>query len=440
VNAGPGGLPAQDDQDLPAQDDEDPPAPDDEGPPAPDDQGPPSGPWDVVVVGARLAGATIAHALAPYAGRILLVDRSRPETFWPQQVTWDRPDNLIWADLGLTGTVLACGAPKLRGHTRRTVDVSVDYSYPDDDEHCYRMSVAREVLDPALAARAARWPNVRLLRPARVTAPLTDGERVTGVRLSWQGRELDVPATLVVFADGRVSPNAQRLGARAYRNVASPWTALLSYYTELGLPPDRVWYSRQAGSMLIVTPTGPDQWCVATAMHRDLIAERGMPPARLYRQVAGADPVIGAALALGTPVTRIGGAGRLRMYRRPMTGPGWCLVGDSGFHLDPMSALGTRAVLTTVRLLRDRVARLGRISAAPEDYADLGDLRDAALARDWDFTRQVIGVYRPGPEAVARARRLAADPEAIRELVRTQMGLTGPPVPGGSGEVERRAS
>lgn len=404
---------------------------------ASDGAGPPTGQWDVVVVGARLAGALTAHALAPYARRILLVERSRPETFWPQQVTWDRPDNLIWADLGLTDTVLACGAPKLRGHTRRTLDVSVDSDYPDDDEHCYRMSVAREVLDPALAARAARHDNVRLLRPARVTGPLVAGGRVAGVRLSWRGTELDVPATLVVFADGRVSPNASRVGAQVYRNVASPWTALLSYHTGLGLPPDRVWYSRQAGSMLIVTPTGVDQWCVATAMHRDLIAERGMPPTRLYRQVAGADPVIGPALALGTPTTRIGGAGRLRMYRRPMTGPGWCLVGDSGFHLDPMSALGTRAVLTTVRLLRDRVVRLGRISDAPQDYADLGDLRDAALERDWEFTRQVIGVYRPGPDAVDRARHLAADPAAVRELVRGQMGLSAPPA---VAAIERRAS
>jgi 2-polyprenyl-6-methoxyphenol hydroxylase-like FAD-dependent oxidoreductase len=384
---------------------------------------PPTGPWDVVVVGARLAGALTAHALAPFARRILLVDRSLPDAFWPQQVTWDRPDNLMWADLGLTDTVLGCGAPKLRGHTRQTLDVGVDCTYPDDDEHCYRMSAAREVLDPALSARAARWPNVRLLRPARVIAPLTEGGRVTGVRLDWHGHERDVRATLVVFADGRVSPNAGRIGAREYAEVGSPWTALISYRGGLGLPADRVRYSRQPGSMLIVTPTGPDQWCVATALHRDLIVGSGLHPGQVYRQVAEADPVVGPALAGSTELTRVGGAGRLRMYRRPMTGPGWCLVGDSGFHLDPMSALGTRAVLTTVCLLRNRVAALGGISGSPQDYAELGGLRDAALARGWDFTRQVIGVYGPGPEAVERARLLADDPAAAVESLRSQMGL-----------------
>jgi flavin-dependent dehydrogenase len=390
-----------------------------------------------VVVGARLAGAVTAHLLAPYARRVLLVDRTGPGTFWPQQVTWDRPDNLLWADFGLTDTVLACDAPKLRGHTRRTLGIDVEYRYPDVDEHCYRMSVAREVLDPALAARAARHENVRLLRPARVTGPILEGRRVTGVRLRWRGRDLEVPATLVVFADGRTSHNPDLIGAKPYRSVASPWTALLSYHGGLGLPPDRTWYSRQAGSMLIATPTGRDEWCVAAAMHRDLIARHGVHPTVLYRRLADADPVIGPTLAGGTALTRVGGGARLRLHRRPMTGPGWCLVGDSGFHLDPMTALGTRAVLTTARILRDRYADVGRITGSQHEHADLGRLRDAALANAWDFTEQVIRVYRPGPEAVERARALATDQEAVHALLRAQMGL---PVEASRPCAERRAS
>jgi flavin-dependent dehydrogenase len=382
-----------------------------------------SGHWDVVVVGARLAGAVTAHALAPYAERVLLVERRLPEAFWPQQVTWDRPDNLVWAALGLTGTVLGCGAPQLRGHTRRTLGVSVEYSYPTDDEHCYRMSVSREVLDPALAARAAQHPNVRVLRPARVTGAVQAGGRVTGVRLEHRGERAEVSATLVVFADGRRSRHADPIGAAPYDVVPSPWTALLSYHRDLPLPPDHTWYDRRPGSMLITTPTGPGQWCVAAALHADLIAAHGRSPVQLYHETVAADPVVGPAVAAGTAASRVGGAGRLRLHRRPMTGPGWCLVGDSGFHLDPMSALGTRAALTTARLLRDRVADLGRISADPRDYADLTARRDAALGPAWDATRRIIAVYQPGPEALERARRLAVDDAAREEQLRAQFGL-----------------
>jgi MbtH protein len=66
-----------------------------------------AGHWSVVVVGGRIAGATTAWALAPYAERILVVDASRDTSFWPQQATWDRSGNLLWADLGLLDAVLA---------------------------------------------------------------------------------------------------------------------------------------------------------------------------------------------------------------------------------------------------------------------------------------------------------------------------------------------
>jgi 2-polyprenyl-6-methoxyphenol hydroxylase-like FAD-dependent oxidoreductase len=380
-----------------------------------------------VVVGGRLAGALTADALAPYAERILVVERSLPGSFWPQQVTWDRPGNLIWAALGLTGTVLACEAPKIRGYTRRTFGLTVKCTYPADDEHCYAMSVSREVLDTALAARAAQRENVRLLQRARALGAVFDGSRVTGVRVLHEGVQAEVPATLVVFADGRGSQHAEQLGAAPYAVVPSSWTTMVSTFRDLPLPADRSWHTRLPGSLLTTTPTGPGQWCVAATLHADLVRASRQHPVQLYREVAVSDPMIGpmigAALAAGNQVGRVGGAATLRMHRRPMAGPGWCLVGDSGFHLDPMAGQGAHAVLSTVRLLRDRIADLGRISAVPADYADLGARRDALLRRDWILARRAISVYRPGPAAMERALRLADDEDALRAQIRTQMGL-----------------
>jgi len=71
-----------------------------------------------------------------------------------------------------------------------------------------------------------------------------------------------------------------------------------------------------------------------------------------------------------------------------MSGPGWCLVGDAGYHLDPMTALGTRSALTAARLLRDRVADAGRVDRVRLD--GLTAARDAALAEEWARTIAVI--------------------------------------------------
>ncbi|MBV9820725.1 MAG: hypothetical protein JO144_00660, partial [Actinobacteria bacterium] len=147
------------------------------------------------------------------------------------------------------------------------------------------------------------------------------------------------------------------------------------------LRPDRGYFNSQPGSLVISTPCGPQQWCVSTDMHQRLIDESGGHPARLSERLLAEDPHLGQALRVGRRVSRLGGAGKLRMQRRPMTGPGWCLVGDAGYHLDPVTARGTKAALVTARILRDRIAELGTVDGAR--LGGLTEQRDAALEADW---------------------------------------------------------
>ncbi|MBO4206248.1 FAD-dependent oxidoreductase [Micromonospora echinofusca] len=344
--------------------------------------------WDVVVVGGRIAGASTAWALAPYAERILVVDASRATAFWPQQSTWDRTGNLAWAELDLLDTVLACGAPRTYGDTQRIGDEVVERVYPLEDGYSYRMSVAREVLDPALLAAAQSRGNVTVWRPAQVRDVTTDAGRVRGVTVRHAGVDREVTCDLLVLADGRLSRNVQRVGATAYQVIESPWFALLAYYENLPLPTDRSYFSLQDRSVLICTPCGDKQWCIALDLHQSLIDATGRHPARSYDRMVRDDPHLGPAVAAGRRTTTVGGAGRMRMLRRPMSGPGWCLVGDAGYHLDPVTAQGTRAALVTARILRDRIAAAGRIAGA--DLTGLTAERDAALAEDWAYTAQIV--------------------------------------------------
>ncbi|MFY1594555.1 FAD-dependent oxidoreductase [Micromonospora sp. WMMD737] len=347
-----------------------------------------AGHWEVVVVGGRIAGACTAWALAPYAERVLVVDASRPTAFWPQQSTWDRSGNLAWAELGLLDTVLACGAPPTYGDTQRIGEDVVERVYPREDAYSYRMSVPREVLDPALLAAARGRGNVTVRRPARVRDLTIDAGRVRGVTVRHDAVDSEVTCDLLVLADGRLSRNAERVGAAAYRVVESPWFALLAYYENLPLPTDRSYFSLQDRSVLISTPCGDKQWCVAVDLHQSLIDETGRHPARSYERMVRDDPYLGPAVAAGRRSTSIGGAGRMRMLRRPMSGPGWCLVGDAGYHLDPVTAQGTRAAVVTARILRDRIAGAGRVAGA--DLSGLTGERDAALDDDWAYTEQIV--------------------------------------------------
>lgn len=340
------------------------------------------------MVGGRIAGASTAWALAPYAERVLVVDASRPTTFWPQQSTWDREGNLAWAELGLLETVLACGAPRTYGDTQRVGAEVVERTYPREDAHSYRMSVPREVLDPALLSGARGRGDVTVLRPARVREVTAAAGRVRGVTVRYQGIDRRISCDLLVLADGRRSRLPARLGATAYRVVESPWFALLAYYEDLPLPTDRSYFSLQDRSVVICTPCGDRQWCISLDVHQRLIDASGRHPAQMFTRMLHDDPHLGPAVAAGRRSTSIGGAGRLRMLRRPMSGPGWCLVGDVGYHLDPVTAQGTRAALVTARILRDRIASAGGVPGA--DLTGLTEQRDAVLEPDWEYTEQIV--------------------------------------------------
>ncbi len=350
-----------------------------------------TGHWDVVIAGGRIAGATTAWALAPYAGRILVADASKATSFWPQQATWDRKGNLLWADLGLLDVVLACGAPRTYGHTFRADGAVTEHEYPRQDAYSFRMTAPREVLDPALLRAARSRDNVTVVRPAQIRDIVVQDGRVRGVSIRHGGVDQTISCDLLVLADGRLSRNADRLGALPYRVVPSPWVAMLAYFADLPLPPDRGYFSLTGAgqgqySVAISTPCGDRQWCISTDMHQAAIDASGRHPAREFDRIIAADPYLGPAVAAGRRLTPVGGAGKLRMMRRPMSGPGWCLVGDAGYYLDPVIACGTRSALVAARLLRDRVAAAGGIGAALDG---LTEQRDAAMAEDWAEAEQI---------------------------------------------------
>jgi 2-polyprenyl-6-methoxyphenol hydroxylase-like FAD-dependent oxidoreductase len=351
-----------------------------------------AGHWSAVVVGARIAGATTAWALAPYAEKILVVDASQATSFWPQQSTWDRQGNLLWADLGLLDTVLACGAPPTYGHSFRADGEVVEHDYPQQDAYSYRMTAPREVLDPALLRAADSRDNVTVLRPAQVRDIASRDGQVRGVTVRHQGVDHAVSCDLLVLADGRLSRNADRVGAVPYQVIPSPWVALLAYFADLPLPADRGYFSLLDSSVTISTPCGPRQWCISTDMHQAMIDASGQHPAKEFARIIAEDPHLGPAVAAGRRISPIGGAGKLRMFRRPMSGPGWCLVGDAGYHLDPVIARGTKSALVAARILRDRIAAVGGVDAAAPDAAVLDGLteqRDAALAEDWTEAEEI---------------------------------------------------
>jgi len=113
-------------------------------------------------------------------------------------------------------------------------------------------------------------------------------------------------------------------------------------------------------------------------------------------------------------------------YRRPL-GPGWALVGDAGYHKDPITALGiTDAFLdaeTLTGALDDVFA--GR-RAYEEALSGYQQARDARSRPFFELTCEFARLEPPPPELQQLFAAIHGNREAMDAFVRMNAGTTSP--------------
>lgn len=373
------------------------------------------GRWDVIVVGARVAGATLAAYLGTAGVRTLLVDRVRLPAYIPRQGSWDLATTRRWEALGVMPLVEATGTPTRRGYHTATADAVASYRFPVGDPVGYNRMVRRLTLDAILANFAASMPAVELRMGAAATDLLWDADRVAGVRFVEGGRSFEERARYVVGADGRHSWLARRVPVAEYERIVSPKANFIADYAGTCVEPDmsvRVW--DHVGSMGMVmmedelVTIGMGVWLHELAEFR-----AGLPDSferRLRRH-----PLYEQQLGDGVRVSPIGGAVDLAMYKRTPFGPGWALTGDAGYHLDPLAARGTTAAVAGAELLADALVR--SLAGDEPEMAALRRFharRDELFQADWDVTYAAMMRGAPTERDIAEARLIAARPDLLR--------------------------
>jgi len=180
-----------------------------------------AGRYDVIVVGARVAGAATAMLLARQGLRVLAVDRvSFPrDTISSHQL--QVPGVALLHRWGLLGKLTAAGTPPAR---RVRFDAGgglvMNGQFPAVEGVDALYSPRRTLLDTILV-EAARAAGAEVRENFRVTQVTASGDRVTGIRGSARGRpERTETASLVIGADGKRSLVAGVVGARRYHERA----------------------------------------------------------------------------------------------------------------------------------------------------------------------------------------------------------------------------
>ena len=350
-------------------------------------------PYDVVVVGARVAGASTALLLARAGLRVALLDRGERGSDTLSTHALMRAGVLQLSRWGLLGEVVAAGTPAVDRTLFHyadgdTVQVSIRPGPGVPALYAPRRFVVDRILVDAAAAA-----GVEVLHGAVVTDVLSDGRRVTGVRgRTRAGTPLTVRARTTVGADGTRSVVAREVGARVERTATVGAAVLYRYHA--GLPARGYEWAYGPGAAAGVIPTNDGLSCVFVSTTPDRmrsLRRSGSEPA-FEELLALAAPGTAGRLSGGVPVGRIHGWSGQPGFVRRSWGPGWALVGDAGYFKDPITAHGMTDALRDAELLALAILE-GASGLRPEQQALAGyqRLRDRLSRRLFAATEEIAG-------------------------------------------------
>jgi 2-polyprenyl-6-methoxyphenol hydroxylase-like FAD-dependent oxidoreductase len=255
---------------------------------------------------------------------------------------------------------------------------------------------------------------VEVVDRATVTGVVRDDDgRVTGVEIERAGHRR-VTAPMVVGADGIRSTVAAAVGAEPSPLGGSAGTCLYGYVD--GRVTEGFEWFYGAGLTAGLIPTDAVQ-TLAFVCH-PIATPYALPTTwpELVSLLRDAWPAGADMLAGGVP------DGRLRRYRgavgyrRRAHGPGWALVGDAGYYVDPLSSHGMSQALRDAELLA-RALTSSDVGAGMVDYerrrddlsAPIACAVESIAAFDWD-ERSVR------PRVLAMTSAMSDEVEALARL------------------------
>jgi 2-polyprenyl-6-methoxyphenol hydroxylase-like FAD-dependent oxidoreductase len=380
--------------------------------------------YDVVVVGARCAGAPLAMLLARDGHRVALVDRaSFPSDTMSTHFLWQRGTARLQA-WGLLARLRALGCAPISQITFDPGPVQICGIGPAvagaADAYCPR----RTVLD-ALLVEAAAESGADLIEGFVVDDVLWSDGNAVGVRGRHPGSAASsLRAAVVVGADGAHSGIARRVGARAYREHRPLTAVYYSYWSGIGGLGAS--FHARPGQLILVWPTNDDLTCIYVAWPRQDFQQVRRDIERHFHAALELVPGLREAAASGRREARFTGTGDLPNYYRASAGPGWALAGDAGHHKDPCTGMGISDAFLAADLLADVIhsALAGR---QPMDraLACYQQQRDALTANGFALTLSTARLAPLAPRLEALCRTAASQPEAASHI----FGVLGGSIP-----------
>jgi len=345
--------------------------------------------YDVIVVGARCAGAATARLLAAAGLDVLVLDRAAMPSDTLSTHGLARGGVVQLARWGLLEQVLDSGAPAVREVTFHLGGTSLTKTVKERAGVDLLVAPRRFVLDDLLLT-AARRAGAEVRLGAAVTGVAREDGRVVGVvaRVRGGGDRL-FRARHVVGADGLRSTLASLVDART---VASFAADVSLYYAYVGHADWRGFEFHLApGSFAGAFPTHGGEACVWLSRRTPRLepvrragGDRAPAWAAMLDEVA---PELGRRVRTGHLGSPVRGCVAPPNHVRQAFGPGWSLVGDAGYHRDPITGHGITDAFRDAELLAEALTAALR-GGVPQAQAlrDYQEQRDHSLADTFAIT------------------------------------------------------
>lgn len=359
--------------------------------------------YDVIVSGARCAGAPTAMLLARKGYRVLLADRVR----FPREIPhghlihrhgpgrlhrWGLLDRIVSTNcLPIQSFTMDLGEFPLMGNDLIVNGIALAYG------------PRRALLDKVLVD-AAIEAGAELRERFVIEGLLTEAGQITGIR----GRDLETGtlvlerATITVGADGRSSRLAQLVQAPVYEAHPAVTFWYFSYWS--GMPPMGLEIYLRRNSVIFAFPTNDGLVGIFIAWpSAELDTVRPDTEAN-FMAVLDQVPEFAERVRSGKREERFYGITDLPNFLRKPYGPGWALVGDAGCHKDPYLALGICDAFRDAEWLCDAIDA-GLSGRQPVDIAMKAYERRRNEATLADYKENLaLAQFKPIPAEVSQLR------------------------------------
>jgi flavin-dependent dehydrogenase len=399
--------------------------------------------FDAIVIGARCAGSPTAMLLARAGHRVLLVDRATFPSDTMSTHLVHPPGVAAPGRWGLRELLDDTGCPPVETYLFDFGPLTISGKPQPIDGIAYGYCPRRTVLDELLAQAAVRH-GAELREGFVVDEILFDDGRVSGIRgHTKDGGAVTEHARVVVGADGRHSLLAKAVRPEAYDERRSHLAMYYAYWSNLPsvgfetyirAEDRRGWAAIPTHDDLTVVPFG---WPV-----EEFHANRSDIEGNFHKMVELA-PEFAERIRGAKRESKFVGSAELPGYFRTPYGPGWALVGDAGYHKNPITAMGINDAFRDAELVAQAIDDdiAGRRSYE-DGMRDYQEIRDREAGPVYEFTDEFAQLQPPPPELRQLIGAMHGNQEAMDAFVSVQAATLPAPeffAPDNVGRIMARA-